>query len=123
MLIKSLIKGKQGANYIVAHVGQMETLKELGVHSKRIPPFVLPDSHIQANNQRSEDHTGTLTARRDLERDKMRPDVMVIELSESERRQYLPHTADMGHTLPDLPARLPNGKARKGLHCRRRLLQ
>ena len=112
MLIKSLIKGKQGGNYIVADVGQMEQLKELGVHSKRIPSFVLPDSHMQAN-QGSEDHKAALTACRDPDRDKMRPDVMVVELSETERRQYLPHTADTGHTLPDLPSTLPNGKARK----------
>ena len=38
---------------------------------------------------------------------------MVVELSETERRQYLPHTANTGHTLPDLPTTLPNGKARK----------
>ena len=113
MLIKSLIKGKQGGNYIVADVGQMEQLKELGVHSKRIPSFVLPDSHMQAN-QGSEDHKAALTACRDPDRDKMRPDVMVVELSETERRQYLPHTADTGHTLPDLPSTLPNVHAMSG---------
>ena len=43
----------------------------------------------------------------------MRPDVMVAELSKPERRQYLPHTADTGHTLPELSTILPNGKERK----------
>ena len=34
-------------------------------------------------------------------------------MSETERRQYLPHTADTIQTLPGLPTILPNGKARR----------
>ena len=64
-------------------------------------------------NQGSEDLKAAFTACRDPDRDKVRPDVMVVELSETERRRYLPHVADTGHMLPDLPTILSNGKARK----------
>ena len=57
---------RQGGNYVVASVDQVETLKELGVHSKRIPSCVLPEPHVQAN-QGSE---AALTARRDPDRDR-----------------------------------------------------
>lgn len=64
---------------------QVEKLNELRVHcdSKKIPSCILPDSHIQANNQTSEDHEATLTARRDLNRDNRRLAVMVIALSKA----------------------------------------
>ena len=61
-------------------------------------------------NQGSEDHKAALNAHRDSDKDKMRPGVMVIKLSGTGRRQYLPHIADTSHTLPDLPTILSNGK-------------
>ena len=46
MLIKEFTKGSKGSHYLIADVGTVDTLKSIGVHSKRIPKFVLPDAHI-----------------------------------------------------------------------------
>ena len=53
----------------------------------------------------------------------MRPDMMVVEMTESEQRRYLPHDANTGQTLPHLPANMPNGRQRRitiveGGYCR-----
>ena len=37
MLIKQLTKGIQGSHYLIADVGAVDTLKDLGVHSKVYP--------------------------------------------------------------------------------------
>ena len=47
MLIKGFTKGTKGSHYLIADVGTADTLKDIGVHSKRVPKFVSPDSHIQ----------------------------------------------------------------------------
>ena len=51
MLIKGFTKGTKGSHYLTADVGTADTLKDIGVHSKRVPEFVLPDSHIQHMTQ------------------------------------------------------------------------
>ena len=51
MLIKEFTKGSKGSHYLIADVGTVDTLKGIGVHSKRIPKFVLPDAHIQHNTK------------------------------------------------------------------------
>ena len=64
---------------MIADVGQPETLRQLGVHSKRVPQFVLPDhnllqGYIVAHNVASD---------KDLEqiRNKLRPDTMIVKMS------------------------------------------
>ena len=47
MLINEFTKGSKGSQYLIADVGTVDTLKSIGVHSKRIPKLVLPDAHIQ----------------------------------------------------------------------------
>ena len=47
MLIKGFTKGTKGNQYLIADVGTTGTLKDIGVPSKRVPKFVLPDSCIQ----------------------------------------------------------------------------
>ena len=47
MLIKEFTKGAKGSHYLIASVGTVDTLKYIGVHSKRVRKFVLPESHIQ----------------------------------------------------------------------------
>ena len=51
MLIKGFTKGTKGGHYLVADVGTADPLKDIGVHRKRDPKFVLPDSHIQHTTQ------------------------------------------------------------------------
>ena len=112
MLISAMIKGSQGGNYIIADVGQEDTLKELGVHSKRIPSYVLPDCNPIARHEEIDSYTNDLPCR-DLNRNKMRPDVMIVEMTKEERERYIPHNKPSEQPLPSLPYTLPNGRTRK----------
>ena len=70
MMLKGIInKGKMGSFLVIADVGKSETLRPIGVHHKRIPDWVLPDSVMA-------------TAHEDVQaaRGKMRPDIMIVEL-------------------------------------------
>ena len=46
MLTKEFTKGSKGSHHLIADVGAVDTLKNIGMHSKQIPKFV-PDAHIQ----------------------------------------------------------------------------
>ena len=39
MMRKEFTKGSKGSHYLIADVGTVDTLKDLGVHSKRVPKF------------------------------------------------------------------------------------
>ena len=43
----------------------------------------------------------------------MRPDIMVVEMTDSEQHMYLPHDTDTGSRLPNLQPNMPSGKPRK----------
>ena len=98
-VIQEVIRGEYGNYYIIADVGTPDGLKEMGVHSKRIPAFVLPDEYI-ANNRYDDDEEQYPGG---LARDKMQPDIMIVEMDVMERDQ---------HTEP-LPPHMPDGNARK----------
>ena len=49
--------------------------------------------------------------------------MMVVEMTEREQWKYFPHKANTAQIMPNLPATLPNGQARKitvveGGYCR-----
>ncbi len=69
-IINAINKGNHGSFLIIADVGSAAMLADLGVHHKRIPTWVLPDSEL---NSRCHDETPYST------RNKMRPDVMVVD--------------------------------------------
>ena len=98
MLIKEFTKGSKGSHYLIADVGTVDTLKDLGVHSKRVPKFVLPDSHIQHTTQNTEpcNINNHSTCRIGEARKRMRPDMMIVELTDTEQHTYLPHDTDTG---------------------------
>ena len=54
-LLKQVLSGKHGAHYVIADVGTLEGLKQLGVHNKRIPPFTLQDDNLPIQDT----HSGT----------------------------------------------------------------
>ena len=112
LLTEGVARGHLGGSYMIGDTGKAEVLTEIGVHSKRIPSFVLPDSHVQANAQDSQGCRPALTCR-DQVRDKMRPDLMLIEMTDEERTKYLPHSSDTGQALPNLTSQMPGGRARK----------
>ena len=105
MLIKECTKGPKGSHYLIADVGTVDTLKSIGVHSKRIPEFVLPDAHIQHTTQNIASCSYHSTCRMDDARKKMMPDMVIVEMTDTEQ-----HT---GSRLPNLQRTMPNGKARK----------
>ena len=113
MLKKEFTKCAKGSHYLIADVGTADTLKDIGVHSKRVPKFVLPDSHIQHTTQNMESCGNHLTCRVGDARKKMRPDMMVVEMTDTEQHTYLPHDTDTGSRLPNLQPTMPSGKARK----------
>ena len=43
----------------------------------------------------------------------MRPDMMIVEMADTEQHTYVPHDTDTGSTLPNLPATMPNARARR----------
>ncbi len=42
-VIQAFTKGQCGSHYLDADVGKIEGLNDIGVYSKRVPAFVLPD--------------------------------------------------------------------------------
>ena len=43
----------------------------------------------------------------------MRPDMMIVEMTDAEQHTYSPHNTDTGSRLPNLQATMPSGKAKK----------
>ena len=104
-LLKQVLSGKHGAHYVIADVGTLEGLKQLGVHHKRIPSFVLQDDTLPAQDTcdcTEEQQTGT------HERDKLRPDIMLVELTDIEREAH-----GAGEEMPLLNATVQNNRPRK----------
>ena len=66
-VLKQVLQGKHGGYYVIADVGTLEGLQQLGAHSKRIPDFVIPEecSFLQ-------DAEGNTTTH-----DRLRPDIML----------------------------------------------
>ena len=46
-MVQAYTKGQLGSFYLIADVGQLQGLRELVVHSKRVPAFVLANSNLQ----------------------------------------------------------------------------
>ena len=75
---------------------------------------MLPDSHVQHTTQNMEPCKNHLTCRvGDVRIDEMRPDMMVVEMTDTEQHMYLPHDTDTGSRLPNMRPTMPSGKPRK----------
>ena len=53
----------------------------------------------------------------------MRPDMMIVKLTDTEQHNFLPHDAEIGSRLPNLPPTMPSGKTRKIMILEEGLLQ
>jgi len=84
-VIQAFTKGQCGSHYLIAEVGKIEGLKDMGVHSKRVPAFVLPDRFIQARGLDPTVGRGFLQRGAADTRSKMRPDMM--EMTTAEQQQ------------------------------------
>lgn len=100
-------KGNQGNHSFIADVGTADKLKAVEVH-KRVPTLVLLDSHLPTESPCPDACRSCLACRADDTRNnKMRPDMMVAELTEPEQRQYLPYNNRTRRQLACLPATMP----------------
>ncbi|KAL3155506.1 hypothetical protein ABBQ38_15503 [Trebouxia sp. C0009 RCD-2024] len=104
-LLKQVLSGKHGAHYTIDDVGTLEGLQQLGVHGKRIPAFILQDDDLPT--QDSHDCTQEEQTRMH-ERDKLRPDIMLVELTDIEREAYM-----TGEEMPLLNATMQTNQPRK----------
>jgi len=111
-VIQAFTKGQCGNHYLIADVGKIEGLKGIGVHSKRVPAFVLPDRCLQASGLDPMVERGFLQGGAVDTRSKMRPDMMIVEMTAGEQQQYLHHDDNSGSRLTPLTPVMPNGNPR-----------
>ncbi len=72
-VIQAFIKGQFGSHYLIADVAKIEGLKNIRVHGKRVPAFVLPDRFLQAKGLDPMVERGVLQGGAADIRSKMRP--------------------------------------------------
>ena len=116
--IQAFTQGQCGSHYLIADVGKVEGLKDIGMHSKRVPGFVLRrilDTCLQARDSDPTVRRGFLQRGAADTSSKMRPDMMIVEMSTAEQQQYLCYgdTSGSGSGLTALTPMTSNGKERK----------
>jgi len=107
-IIKEVMKGQSGSHFIIADVGQLEGLRQLGVHGKRIPEFVLNDRSLPQSYTAAQDRNVASDNDPEQIRNKLRPDLMIVEMSAIEHEQYMQHA-----TMAQLCPQMLDGKPRK----------
>ena len=80
LVLKSIAKGDHGGYYTTADIGRAELIEDMGVSAKRIPPWLLPDSCLE----RADIHPA--------DRSRLRPDIMLAEMTQSESMSYRRHS-------------------------------
>ncbi len=75
----------------------------MGVHSKRVPAFLLLDRCSQARDLDPTVERGLLQRGAADTRSKMRPDVMIVEMTTAEQQQYLRPDDNPGSRLTPIP--------------------
>jgi len=111
-VIQAFTKGQCGSHYLIADVGKVEGLKDMGVHSKRVPALVLPDRCLQARGLDPTVGRGFLQRGAADTQSKMRPDMMIVEMTAAEQQQYLRHDDNSGSRLTPLTPVMPSGNPR-----------
>lgn len=90
MLIQAFTKGQLGSHYLVADVGTSDKLKNIGEHNTRVPDFVLPDLHLRNSGMDPSACRVFLLHRTGDTTSKMRPDVMIVEMTTTKQSAYFP---------------------------------
>jgi len=111
-VIQAFTKGQCGSHCLIADVGKIAGLKDIGVHSKRVPAFVLPGRLLQARGLDPTVGRGFLQRGAADTRSKMRPDMMIVEMTMAEQQQYLRHDDSSGSNLTALTPLMPDGNPR-----------
>ncbi len=114
-VIQAFTKGQCGSHYLIANVGKMEGLKDIGVHSKRIPEnssLCAPRQMFTSKGLGPYGGEGFLAGGAADTRSKMRPDMMIVEMTTAEQQQYLRHDDNSGSRLTPLTPMMPYGNPR-----------
>ncbi|DBA94942.1 TPA: hypothetical protein ACH3X1_002468 [Trebouxia sp. C0004] len=111
-VIQAFTKGQCGSHYLIADVEKIEGLKNIGMHSERVPAFVLPDRYSQARGLDPTVEEGFLQGGAADTWSKMRPDMMIMEITTAEQQQYLHHGDNSGSRLTPLTPMMPNENPR-----------
>ena len=103
-VLKAITRGPHGSFLKIADIGRDELVKDLGIVSKRIPPWLLTDADYES--------AGLSADRRQI----LRPDILIIEVSHAEQVRYStaagqrPLTTKVDYHVPQaLQARAPKG--------------
>ena len=80
LILKSIAKGDHGGYYKIADIGRAELIEDMGVSAKRIPSWLLPDSCLERADIDPAD------------RNRLRPDIMLVEMSQLECMSYRRHS-------------------------------
>ena len=72
------VKGDHGGYYKIADIGRAELIEDMGVSAKRTPSWLLPDSYLERADIDPADNW-------------LRPDIMLVEMSQSECMSYGRH--------------------------------
>ena len=80
MVLRSIAKGNHGGYHTIADIGRAELIEDMGVSAKRIPPWLLPDGCLERANIYPAD------------RSRLRPDIMLVEMTQSESMSYRRHS-------------------------------
>ncbi len=75
-VLRAINRGKQGSYLKIADIGRDKLINDLGVVSKRIRAWLIPDHTLQQVGLSAD------------QRHKLRPDVMLIEVTQQEQAQY-----------------------------------
>ena len=104
-VIQAFTKGQCGNRYLIADVEKIERFKDIKMHSKRVAAFVLPD---RCRGLDPMVERGFLQGGAADTRSKMRPDMMIVELTTVEQQQSLHHDGNSGSRLTPLTPVVPN---------------
>lgn len=86
-LLKAITRGRHGSFLRIADIGRDDLIQGLGVINKRIPDWLLTDSDVElAGLPRDRRHT-------------LRPDIMLIEVSQAEQCAHTANEDDLASPL------------------------
>ena len=111
-VIQAFTKEQCGSHYLIADVGKIDGLKDIGVHSNRVPAFVLSDRCLQARGLDPTVERGFLQGGAADTRSKMRPDMILVKMTAAEQQQYLRHDDNFASRLTPLTPKMPTENPR-----------
>ena len=108
-VIQAFTKGQCGGHYLIADVGKIEGLKDMGMHSKREPAFLISDRCSQTRGLDRTVERGFVQKGAADSWSKMRSDMMIVERTTADQQQSLRHDDNSGSRFTSLATVMPNG--------------